>query len=286
MSVAALGFALAAAILHAVWNLLLRGTRDAEAATAVAVVVFAAVLAPFAVATWRVDGAAWKYIVPSAALELVYVALLAAAYRRFDLSLVYPIAPLLAAAYRRFDLSLVYPIARGLAPVAALAIVVIVVGARPSPAEIGGVLVVAAGVLLVRGARGGRGGTLGLAIALVIGGYTVVDRYGIQHAGTFAYAFLIMLGAALAYPPFVGLRRVRAAVSRRTLLVGVLSAAAYVFVLLALRRASAPSVSAVRETSVVIAAALAAIFLRERVGPARFAGAILVAAGIALLALA
>jgi drug/metabolite transporter (DMT)-like permease len=68
-------------------------------------------------------------------------------------------------------------------------------------------------------------------------------------------------------------------------LVGILSAAAYVLVLLALRRASAPSVSAVRETSVVIAAVLAAVFLHERVGPGRLAGAVLVAAGIALLAL-
>jgi drug/metabolite transporter (DMT)-like permease len=69
-------------------------------------------------------------------------------------------------------------------------------------------------------------------------------------------------------------------------LVGVLSAAAYLLVLLALRRASAPAVSAVRETSVVMAAALAAIFLHERVGPVRLAGAVLVAAGVALLALA
>jgi len=267
MGLAALGFALAAAVLHAVWNLLLRDTRDTEAAAAVAVVVFVAVLAPFAAATWSVESAAWKYVVPSAALELVYIALL-------------------AAAYRRFDLSLVYPIARGLAPVAALAIVVVVAGASPSAAEIGGVLVVAAGVLLVRGARGGRGGAFGLLIALVIGGYTVIDGYGIQHAGTFAYAFLIMLGAAVFYPPFVGVRRVRAAVSPTTILVGVLSAGAYLFVLLALRRASAPAVSAVRETSVVIAAALAAVFLHERVGRARFAGAILVAAGVALLALA
>src|SRR5262245_3660570 len=267
MGLAAFAFALAAAVLHAVWNLLLRGTRDTEAATAVTVVVFVAVLAPFAAATWHVESAAWKYIVPSAALELVYVALL-------------------ATAYRRFDLSLVYPIARGLAPVAALAIVVVVAGASPSLAEVGGVVVVAAGVLLVRGARGGRGGALGLLIALVIGGYTVIDRYGIQHAGTFAYAFLIMLGAAAVYPPFVGVRRIRAAVAPTTILVGVLSAAAYLFVLLALRRASAPAVSAVRETSVVIATALAAVFLHERVGPARLAGAMLVAAGIALLALA
>ena len=56
--------------------------------------------------------------------------------------------------------------------------------------------------------------------------------------------------------------------------------------LLALRLASAPAVSAVRETSVVIATAAAAVFLHERVGPdGRLAGAVLVAAGVALLAL-
>ena len=155
--------------------------------------------------------------------------------------------------------------------------------ADPSAAEIAGVFVVAAGVLLVRGARG-RGAAFGLAIATVIGGYTLIDRYGIRHAGAFSYALLVMVGAAVLYPPFVGVRRVRAAVSPTTVAVGVLSAAAYVLVLLALRRASAPSVSAVRETGVVIAAVLAAIFLHERVGPARLAGAVLVVAGIALLA--
>jgi drug/metabolite transporter (DMT)-like permease len=253
--------------LHAVWNLLLRGTRDTEGATAVAVVTFVVVLLPFAAFDWRVDPAAWKYIVPSGALELVYVALL-------------------AAAYRRFELSLVYPIARGLAPVATLVLAVVLAGSNPSAGEIGGVVVVAAGVLLVRGARGGRGAGLGLVIACVIGGYTLIDRYGIRHANTASYALLIMVGAALAYPPFVGFRRVGAAVSARTVLVGVLSAAAYLLVLLALRRASAPAVSAVRETGVVIAAVLAAVFLRERVGPARLAGAVLVAGGIALLALA
>jgi drug/metabolite transporter (DMT)-like permease len=253
---AALLLALGAATLHAVWNLLLRGTRDTEAATAVAVLTFVLVLAPLAVFTWDVDGDAWKYIVPSGTLELLYVALL-------------------ATAYRHFDLSLVYPIARGLAPVATLVLAVAVVDAHPSAGELGGVLVVAAGVLLVRGC----------VIALTIGGYTLIDRYGIEHADAFSYALLIMLGAAIAYPPFVGLRRVRAALSPTTVLVGILSAAAYVLVLLALRRAPAPSVSAVRETGVVIAAVLAAVFLRERVGPARFAGAVLVAVGIALLAL-
>jgi drug/metabolite transporter (DMT)-like permease len=267
MNSVALLLALGAATLHAVWNLILRGTKDAAAATAVSVVTFVVVLVPFAAADWRVDAAAWKYVVPSGTLELVYVALL-------------------AAAYRRFELSLVYPIARGLAPVATLVFAVALVGARPSSAEIAGVIVVAVGVLLVRGGRGSRGAALGLVIAGVIGGYTLIDRYGIRHANAFSYALLIMIQAAVAYPPVVGLRRVRAAISLTSVSVGLLSAAAYLLVLLALRRASAPSVSAVRETGVVIAAVLAAIFLRERVGPARLAGAVLVAGGIALLALA
>src|SRR6266545_1363146 len=119
MGSAALLLALGAATLHALWNLLLRSTRDTEATTAVAVVTFVVVLAPLAAATWDVEASAWKYIVPSGALELVYVALL-------------------AAAYRHFELSLVYPIARCLAPVATLVFAIALVSARPSWAEIGG----------------------------------------------------------------------------------------------------------------------------------------------------
>jgi drug/metabolite transporter (DMT)-like permease len=264
---AALALALGAAALHAVWNLLLRRSSDTEAATAVSAIAFVLVLAPFAAASWDVDADAWRYVLPSGLLELLYLALL-------------------AAAYRRFELSLVYPVARGLAPVAALVYAVAVVGTDPSAGEIAGVAVVAAGVLLVRGARGSRGAALGLAIAAVIGGYTVIDRYGIQHANAFSYAFLILLPAALIYPPFVGLRRVRSAAVPVNVLVGVLSAAAYLLVLLALRRASAPAVAAVRETGVVIAAVLGAAFLHERVGVVRYAGALLVVLGIALLALA
>ncbi len=60
---------------------------------------------------------------------------------------------------------------------------------------------------------------------------------------------------------------------------------AYALVLAALARASAASVAAVRETSVVIAALLAGRVLSERVGPVRLAGAVLVAAGVALVSL-
>jgi drug/metabolite transporter (DMT)-like permease len=266
LSTEALGLALAAAGLHALWNLLLARERDTEATTAVSLVVFVAALAPLAAATWRVEGAAVPYIVASAALELAYIALL-------------------AAAYRRFELSLVYPLARGLAPVLALVIVVVVVGASPSGGEIAGVAAVAVGILLVRGVRrSARGSGLAVVIAAAIAGYTVVDRYGIRHANAAPYLLLVMLGPAIAYPLTVGRARLAAAVRPIAAVIGVASAATYLLVLLALRLASAPSVSAVRETSVVIAVVLARVFLQEPVGVRRLAGAATVVGGVALLA--
>ncbi len=68
-----------------------------------------------------------------------------------------------------------------------------------------------------------------------------------------------------------------------TLVAALASYGAYALALLALKLASPASVAAVRETSVVIAVALAAPLLRERVGLTRLVGACLVAAGVALL---
>jgi uncharacterized membrane protein len=80
-----------------------------------------------------------------------------------------------------------------------------------------------------------------------------------------------------------GTAAIRAAIAPGAVVAGIATFVAYTFVLAALHRASAASVAAVRETSVVIAAALAAVVLKERVGALRFAGAVLVVAGIALL---
>jgi drug/metabolite transporter (DMT)-like permease len=267
MPLDALALALGAAALHALWNLLLAREQDTQAASAVALLALVGTLALPAALTWRVDGAALPFIAGSAALELVYVVLL-------------------AAAYRRYELSLVYPVARGLAPVLALLLVVAAGGARPSAIGIAGVLAIAGGVVLVSGTgRNLRGLAFGAVIASAIAGYTVVDRYGIRHAAAGPYLLLVMLGPALVYPYVVGWPRLRSALSPATIVIGAASASAYLLVLLALRLASAPAVAAVRETSVVIATAAAALVLRERVSAPRLAGAAVVAGGVALLAL-
>jgi uncharacterized membrane protein len=272
MPASAFLLALAAAFLHALWNLLIARARDPEAATAVAVVVAVAVFAPVAALTWEVERSAWPYIAASSLSHLVYFSLL-------------------AAAYRRAELSLVYPLARGLAPVLVLVVAVAALGASTSGAEAAGVCLVGVGVLLVRGIRGkadSKGVAFGLVIALVIATYTLVDNAGIEHANAIAYLEASLLPAALAYAAAIivakGRGAVRAEVGVSTIVAGIASFSAYALVLAALQLAPAAPVAAVRETSVVIAVVGATLFLGERVGPGRYAGAFLVVAGVALLA--
>lgn len=92
MPSSALLLALGAAGLHALWNVLLAGARDTDAAAAVMLLASALLFAPIAAVTWRVEWEAAPYIAGSSAFELAYFALLARAYRRSELSLVYPLA--------------------------------------------------------------------------------------------------------------------------------------------------------------------------------------------------
>src|SRR5262245_56531249 len=92
MPLAAVGLALAAAFLHALWNLLAARSHDTEAAMGVAMTLGPLLLLPFAVLRWRLEAEAIPYIAVSAALEFLYMVLLASAYRRADVSLIYPIA--------------------------------------------------------------------------------------------------------------------------------------------------------------------------------------------------
>ncbi|MGN6799819.1 MAG: EamA family transporter [Gaiellaceae bacterium] len=270
MPAAALAFALTAALFHALWNLLLARAPDVEAATVVALLTSEIVFAPVAVVVWHAEPAVWPWLVGSGLLELAYFALLAAAYRR---------APL----------SVVYPIARGGAPVLVLLVSVIVLGHATSGRQAAGVALVVLGILLVRGLAHPDpvGLAFGVAIACCIAGYTLIDKQGIRHASPIPYLELSMVLPSLAYAGIVVRVRsaaaVRAAFGPASVVAGLATFTAYACVLAALSRASAASVAAVRETSVVVAAALAAVVLKERVTRWRLVGACAVVAGIALL---
>jgi drug/metabolite transporter (DMT)-like permease len=166
-----------------------------------------------------------------------------------------------------------------------------VLGRTTSWTQVAAVVLVVAGILLVRGLRqaNARGVAFGLAIASCIAVYTLVDKEGVRHAEPITYLELSMLGPAIVYAGAVlrikGVGAVRRAIGPESILAGICTFGAYALVLAALQRASATSVAAVRETSVVIAALLAAFVLKETVTAPRLAGAVLVAGGVALLAL-
>lgn len=283
MSGEALALALGAAFLHAGWNVLLAGSRDTVAATGGLLAFGALLLAPVALATGAgVSSEALPFVAASAALELAYFVLL-------------------ARAYRGGELGVVYPVARGSAPVVVLAAGVIGLGNGVSWVAALGVGLVAAGVLLLAARREGRRETplraekhgtprrdvlFGLAIGLSIAGYTLVDSEGLDHADPLAYLFLVAVVCAVAYN--AGLLATghrgepNAALNPRTALTAAAVFGAYAMVLAALELAPAAPVAAVRESSVVIAAMFAWLFLGE---PRRLGAAALVTAGVAAIAL-
>jgi drug/metabolite transporter (DMT)-like permease len=268
----ALGLALASAVIHAGWNTMLARAQDTEAATAIMLPVAVIIYAPVAAARWRVAPEAWSYIVASAACELVYFALL-------------------GAAYRRYELGVVYPLARGLSPVLLLGVTLAGAGALLSLAQSIAVLLIAAGIVLVWGfKRSGHLRDVGLAVAIAacIAVYTLIDRVGARYADPVVYALLVLVLPAVAYPAAMlkikGVRVLRAHATWHTMVAAVAMLGAYTLVLRALLLAPAAPVAAVRETSVVFATLGAALVLRERVGMPQFVGTALVTVGIILLA--
>jgi drug/metabolite transporter (DMT)-like permease len=266
----ALALALAAAVIHAVWNMLLAGARDSHAFAAVVLVVGAAVGAVPAAIDWHFDTRGLPFLAATCALELAYFVLL-------------------AYAYTHAELSVVYPLARGLAPVLVLAGVVVFTGADTTARQVAGVLLVCSGVLLVRGVGHGRGALLGLVIAGTIASYTVVDKHGVQYISPLAYLELMTVVVGAAYAGWiVGTRgggALRAEATWRSAAAGIGTFTAYACVLFALRLAPAASVAAVRESGVLVAMLLAAVFLHERVTVWRAAGAVLVVVGVVTLSL-
>jgi len=242
---------------------LLAGSRDTAASTAGVLIFGVALLAVPALVTGGVSAEAVPFIAASAALELVYFVLL-------------------ARAYAGGELSVVYPIARGSAPVVVLVFGAIALSEDVPAGAAVGVLAIAAGVMLVGSPwRPARDLLFGLAIGAVIASYTLVDSEAVEHADPIAYLCLVTAPSALVYPLVT---RTRPDLSARSALIAAATFGAFLMVLAAFRLAPAAPVAAVRETSVVIAALLAAAVLHEHVGPQRMGGALLVVAGVAAIA--
>jgi drug/metabolite transporter (DMT)-like permease len=266
-----------AGLLHASWNALIKA-RDGDPLLDTALVtagswLSAGLVLPFVPMP---DAAAWPFIATSTVLHFGYYIAL-------------------AGAYRHGDLGYAYPLMRGTAPLLVTLSGVVFLGEIPSVPMVLGILLISGGIVSIAVLRPGQRmprAALGwaLANAVIIAAYTVVDGAGVRAAGNAAsYVAWLLFVESVPFIVYAAWRRRSRWLSYtrlhwpRGLIGGACSAAAYGIVLWAMTRAPVGVISALRETSVLFAAIIGSVMLKESFGARRLAGAALVVAGIAAL---
>ncbi|WP_035485820.1 DMT family transporter [Geminicoccus roseus] len=278
MAVTVFAVVLAAAVLHASWNAVVKTGGEPELRLALVGLTIAIMVLPFCLLVPPPPAAAWPWLLGSLASHLAYY-------------------ELLARAYRLGDLSQVYPVTRGLAPPAAALLAWLFVGETLEPAGVVAVLVIGLGIVALAAAdRGGLSGRRALVPAIlnagVIGIYSICDGMGARTAGDpFSYIVWLFVLDGLPFATLVLVRRRMALVRavptlwRPAAVAGAMSLLAYGLVIWAMARAPIAYVSALRETSVVLAAWIGTRVLKEPFGRRRIACAALVALGVVALQL-
>jgi uncharacterized membrane protein len=216
---------------------------------------------------------------------------------------------LLSAAYRRGDLSVVYPLARGTAPLLAVLIGVGLLGERLGVAGSLGVVALLAGFLILQRpwraialARSGRAGArqaaadsailFALATGVMIATYSAIDRVGTRLIDVVVYAAILWLTCSVVLVTWVALvaggdlLRYGPEAARRAAVGGWLTLAAYLCILVALSVAPLSGVAPLRESATVFAAAWGSVRMGEasdRTEAARRIGASVLIVGGALL---
>jgi drug/metabolite transporter (DMT)-like permease len=288
MTTFALTLVLAAAVLHATWNLCAkRAGGGLPFVWLVGAVICACYVPVLAVYAWR-----WSPTLPAGAIPWILGSgVLKTSYALF-----------LQRGYRTGDFSLIYPLARGTGPLLSTLAAIAFLGERPSPMAIaGGLVIIVAIFFLTDGTRllhESRAHlrnaiTYGVLSGVFIAAYTIWDRHGVAQLGV--PPLLYDAGTAFTQlallTPFAIPRRGEIAAEWRdkkrwAIAVALLSPVAYVLVLTALAVAPVSYVAPAREVSIVIGAFLGAKLLRESDGRRRLWAAVAMAAGVIALALA
>ena len=275
------------AALHAGWNALVKSSGDKPLDTALVHLLGALVALPLLLIVGLPGPAGLPYIAASLVIHIGYYIAL-------------------AGAYQHGDLGLTYPIMRGFAPLLVALGSGSLIGEVPSPAAWAGVIGITTGVALVGLARPGealhhrKALMFAFANAGIIAVYTVVDGLGVRAevatgGSALRYVMLLFVLDGIAYPLLVWLRRgpegrahILAYARQRWPLAAVggsASIGSYAIALWAMTRAPVASVAALRETSVLFAAVLGTVLLKERFGLQRAIGTAVIVAGVMALRL-
>lgn len=267
---------LGAALLHAVWNAIVKGSTDRGVSIGLVAIgssLFGWMLVPF------VDvphPGSWIFIALTVIIHLFYFMFL-------------------ILAYRLGDFSQMYPIARGVAPVLVALGAMVFAGDRLPPSGWAGLLIVTAAIALVVSARGSvPGNPAAIAAALMAGfciaAYTIVDGMGVRLSGAptgyiaWAFGMKIILGIGFLIWRGSAIFSVSAGTLAAGIGGGLISGLAYAMAVYAMSLTTLASVSAIRESSVIIAALIGVVWFGERPWLPRVIAAVFVVAGVLLIA--
>ncbi len=277
MSLTVFAAVLAAAFLHASWNVLVKVNLDRFLALFLIHVLMGLVGVAMLFWSGLPIRSCWPYALLSGLLHTGYNVLL-------------------ARSYKYGEMSVVYPIARGAAPIVALILSLIFAGDLISAGEFAALAVLIVGLWLIALSRtaaletDGRTVGFALATAVFIGLYTVVDGMGARISGdALAYSgliyafdglFLLMFGLGMR-----GMAIVQQVVPFfwRGLAGAGFSSLAYGIVIWAMTKAPIGMVAALRETSILFVLGMSTLFLGEKITPMRAAGGVLIVAGAVAL---
>jgi len=270
---------LAAGLLHASWNAILKSSGGGDPLLDTATVVAGSmVCAAFALPFVPVPlAAAWPMAAASAVIHFGYYLTL-------------------AHAYRTGDLSFAYPLMRGTAPLIVTVLGMLFLRELPSLQVTLGILLISGGIFFIAFAQRHHHPRAAvfwaLANAGIIAVYTLVDGAGARASGNaLGYVLWLTFVESIAFLAWIRWSKGPASVRymraqwRRGLVGGFCSVTAYGIVLWAMTRAPVAAVAALRETSVLFAAIIGTVLLKEGFGLARLAGAASVVAGVAALKL-
>lgn len=272
---------LSSAVLHALWNLLLKQSDRKYIAMAWQIILSGVVSLVALFFTGLPPRSMWLFALVSGVLESIYFVLL-------------------TFAYTDHDFSLVYPVARGAAPALVVIWSALFLHEIPSAGGLVGIVLVVIGLVIIGATslfQNGadkpqfRGIATALSVALVISLYTLVDGYAVKHGPALPYGLSFFVLMPMLTTPLI-VRHYGAppmmqsfrAQPGQLILVGFLGVIAYLFALFAYSIAPVNYSEAIREVSVVMGAFAGWYFLGEKMGRIRILGAIAIFAGIVMIA--
>jgi drug/metabolite transporter (DMT)-like permease len=264
-----------AAVLHAAWNAMVKGSSDKLLSTVMVTTGSGLIAAPLLLFTGLPPPASWIWLGASTCCQMAYFLLL-------------------AQAYQHGEMSQAYPLMRGTAPLLVAAASAPLLGDVLSAAQYAAIALIAGGVLAMAiSSSSSRRSTLyALANSVMIACYTVIDGIGVRASGApLAYTLCLFALTAVAMLLAVLPQRARLLPYFRShwnigLLGGACTMASYGLALWAMTRAPVAAVAALRETSILFATLIAVFILRERVSSQRLAAVAMIGAGAVAMRLA